>query len=109
VDDSKLDKKSAVSRPTVGVGGNVTMTCGASGEGSVRWLRIRFDTAEQSKIYEEESVAHQYTEKFQAVADGNHSLTLIDARMSDNGWYVCGIGTGRRNLEQTRHRYQCNF
>lgn len=100
VDTSKSADESAVSRPSVDVGSNVTMLCSAKGYGNVGWLYIRFDTAEQFKIYEKESVLPQFEDTFQAVTNPSFAITLVNAQMENNGWYLCVIETEYRILDK---------
>jgi Immunoglobulin V-set domain len=78
--------------------GNVTLPCTASGNVSISWLYIHFDTAQQIKVSGNGRITNNYEGKFSAVADpatGNYSLILFNVQMNDCGWYVCISENGR--------------
>jgi Immunoglobulin V-set domain len=85
------------------VSGKVTLPCTISGEGSISWLYIHLDTAQQIKVYGNNRAANNYEAKFSAAADpatGNYSLILFNAQINDSGWYVCISESGRTVVSQ---------
>jgi Immunoglobulin V-set domain len=93
-----VPNESAASSLSVDVGTDTLLPCNSNIGGTVSWLYIRFDTAEQSKICIDGSVVSPYKDKFHAMMDrasGNFSLVLLNAQTSDSGWYVCVVHSGR--------------
>lgn len=91
-----------VNLPAVKVGRSLHMSCIVDSDNRVSWLHVRYDSADQSKIYENGLVVDQYKQKFQAVPNhvgGNYSLTLLNAQTNDSGWYMCVVVDGGSILD----------
>ena len=71
------------------------MSCDVRGDGTVSWLYINYETAEQLKIYKDRSVVEQFNGTFTALSRTNYtggtiySLSMFSVQLDDSGWYLC--------------------
>jgi hypothetical protein len=82
-----------LSRESVIVGGNASLSCVYPSSSSVKCLHIASEnTYEQHVIFKKNYFNNSYLEKITTSVDraaGVHKLTVNNAQLDDSGWFVC--------------------
>jgi hypothetical protein len=85
--------ESNLSRESVIVGGNATLSCVFPSGSSVKCLHIASENVyQQDVIFEQSYFSNCYKEKITTSVDrtsGVYKLTVNNVQLDDSGWYVC--------------------